>query len=91
MSQVLRRATDQRIGPPLSRAVQVPSSETECRELVELLDHLTDEIGEDENHSLASLMDVLGVLIEKDEDESFRSWWIDLRSSWSAANWRIRM
>jgi hypothetical protein len=28
-----------------------------------------DEVGEDENHPLASLMDVLGVLIEKYEDE----------------------
>ena len=55
--------------PPLSRAVRVPHTEQEYRELVELLDHLTDEVGEDENHPLASLMDVLGVLIEKYEDE----------------------
>ena len=34
-----------------------------------MLDYVTDEIGEDEAHLLASLMDVLGVLIEKDEDE----------------------
>jgi HTH-type transcriptional regulator/antitoxin HigA len=39
------------------------------RDLVQLLDRLTDEVGEDENHPLASLMDVLGVLIEKYEDE----------------------
>jgi len=55
--------------PPLSRAVRVPHTEAEYREVVELLDHLTDEVGEDENHPLASLMDVLGVLIEKYEDE----------------------
>ncbi|MBA2270077.1 MAG: hypothetical protein H0W20_05715 [Chthoniobacterales bacterium] len=55
--------------PALSRAVRVPHSEAEYREIVELLDHLTDEVGEDENHPLASLMDVLGVLIEKYEDE----------------------
>jgi HTH-type transcriptional regulator/antitoxin HigA len=55
--------------PPLSRAVRVPHTEVEYRELVELLDHLTDEVGEEENHPLASLMDVLGVLIEKYEDE----------------------
>ena len=36
---------------------------------MELLDGITDEVGEDENHPLASLMDVLGVLIEKYEDE----------------------
>ncbi|CAN5617925.1 hypothetical protein BH20VER1_BH20VER1_13200 [soil metagenome] len=55
--------------PALSRAVRVPHSEPEYRELVELLDQLTDEVGEDETHPLASLMDVLGVLIEKYEDE----------------------
>ena len=55
--------------PPVSRAVRVPHTEQEYNELVELLDQLTDEVGEDESHPLASLMDVLGVLIEKYEDE----------------------
>ena len=55
--------------PPISRAVRVPRTEADYRELVELLDRVTDEVGEDENHPLASLMDVLGVLIEKYEDE----------------------
>ena len=55
--------------PPVSRAVRVPRTEADYRELVELLDRLTDKVGEDENHPLASLMDVLGVLIEKYEDE----------------------
>src|SRR5438093_7207935 len=55
--------------PPISRAVRVPRTEADCQELVELLDRITDEVGEDENHPLASLMDVLGVLVEKYEDE----------------------
>ena len=55
--------------PSLSRAVRVPHTEAHYSQLVELLDHLTDEVGEDEKHPLASLMDVLGVLIEKYEDE----------------------
>jgi HTH-type transcriptional regulator/antitoxin HigA len=55
--------------PALSRVVRVPHTEVEYRELVDFLDHLTDEVGEDENHPLASLMDVVGVLIEKYEDE----------------------
>ena len=55
--------------PPLSRKVRVPHTETEYRELVELLDNLADEVGQDERHPLASLMDVIGVLIEKYEDE----------------------
>jgi len=34
-----------------------------------LLDSLIDEVGENESHPLASLMEILGVLIEKYEDE----------------------
>ena len=37
--------------------------------LVNTLDQLIDEVGEDETHPLASLMEVIGVLIEKYEDE----------------------
>ena len=55
--------------PPISRAVRVPHTDADYQEIVQLLDHVTDEVGEDENHPLASLMDVLGVLIEKYEDE----------------------
>jgi HTH-type transcriptional regulator/antitoxin HigA len=55
--------------PPISRTVRVPHTEADYRELVDLLDRITDEVGENENHPLASLMDVLGVLIEKYEDE----------------------
>jgi len=55
--------------PPISHAVRVPHTEADYRKLVELLDRVTDQVGEDENHPLASLMDVLGVLIEKYEDE----------------------
>ena len=38
--------------------------------LVSILDQLVDEVGEDEAHPLASLMEVIGVLIEKYEDEN---------------------
>jgi HTH-type transcriptional regulator/antitoxin HigA len=54
---------------PVSRAVRVPHTEADYEELVELLDRVTDEVGENEDHPLASLMDVLSVLIEKYEDE----------------------
>ena len=56
--------------PPISHAVRVPHTEADYRDLVELLDRVTDKVGEDESHPLASLMDVLGVLIEKYEDEN---------------------
>ena len=54
---------------PLSRTLFVPHTESEYRQLVELLDTLVDEVGEDESHPLASLMEVVGILIEKYEDE----------------------
>jgi HTH-type transcriptional regulator/antitoxin HigA len=56
--------------PPISRAVRVPHTEEDYRQLVELLDRVTDEVGENESHPLASLMDVLSVLIQKYEDEN---------------------
>jgi len=54
----------------LAGTVFVPHSEEEYRRLVALLDGLLDEVGEDESHQLASLMDIVGVLIEKYEDEN---------------------
>jgi len=44
-------------------------TEKEYQETVTLLDSLIDQVGEDETHPLASLMEVLGVLIEKYEDD----------------------
>ena len=49
---------------PLAGTVFVPHSEEEYRQLVAVLDQLIDEVGEDESHPLASLMEILGVLIE---------------------------
>ena len=54
---------------PLAGTVFLPHTGEECRKLVALLDGLIDEVGEDESHPLASLMEVVGVLIEKYEDE----------------------
>ena len=53
----------------LAGTVFVPHTEEEYRRLVVLLDDLIDEVGEDESHPLASLMEIVGVLIEKYEDE----------------------
>lgn len=52
----------------LSDTVFVPHTEAEYERLVSMLDNLIDEIGEDENHPLASLMDVLSALIENYEN-----------------------
>lgn len=53
----------------VSKILYFPRTEKEYEEAVRLLDNLIDTIGEDETHPLASLMEILGVLIEKYEDE----------------------
>jgi HTH-type transcriptional regulator/antitoxin HigA len=53
----------------LADTVFVPHSESDYQRLVTLLDRLVDEVGENESHPLASLMEIVGVLIEKYEDE----------------------
>jgi HTH-type transcriptional regulator / antitoxin HigA len=53
----------------LGGAIFVPHSSEEYRRLVAILDGLIDEVGEDESHPLASLMEIVGVLVEKYEDE----------------------
>jgi HTH-type transcriptional regulator/antitoxin HigA len=58
------------VWPQVEPTLRVPHNEREYRQLVKLLDRLVDQVGEDENHPLASLMEVLGVLIEKYEDEN---------------------
>ena len=55
---------------PLSAMVYVPHNHAEHERLVSVLDDLVDEVGEDESHPLASLMEIVGVLIEKYEDEN---------------------
>ena len=47
----------------------VPQTEAEYERLVEVLYKLIDIVREDETHPLASLMDVIGTLIERYEDE----------------------
>lgn len=53
---------------PLADTVFVPHTEEEYNRLVAMLDQLIDEVGEDEAHPLASLMEILGVLIEHYEE-----------------------
>ena len=55
--------------PEMANSVFVPHSEDEYRHLVAFLDGLIDEVGEEETHPLASLMEILGVLIEQYEAE----------------------
>lgn len=53
----------------LNPVVFVPHDESEYQRLVAILDDLIDVVGENEDHPLASMMEVIGVLIEKYEEE----------------------
>jgi HTH-type transcriptional regulator / antitoxin HigA len=55
--------------PRVRPALFVPRNEREYRQLVKFLDGLIDKVGEDEKHPLASMMEIIGVLVEKYEDE----------------------
>jgi HTH-type transcriptional regulator / antitoxin HigA len=57
------------VWPSISRILRVPHTDVEYQEIVRLLDDLIDQVGENEDHPLASLMEVLGVLVERYEDE----------------------
>ena len=55
--------------PSLAPLIYVPHSEREYQCLVQMLDTLIDAVGNDETHPLASLMEVIGVVIEKYEED----------------------
>ena len=68
MEEIIMQTVDVDAWKTLSDAVFVPHTETEYNRLVAMLDKLIDEVGEDEKHPLASLMDVLSALIENYEN-----------------------
>lgn len=55
--------------PSLTDVLFVPHTDQDYERLVGILDTLIDVVGEQETHPLASLMEIIGVLIEKYEDE----------------------
>ena len=57
---------------PLAGIVFVPHTAEEYNQIVALLDQLIDEVGEDESHSLASLMEILSILIKHYENAHVR-------------------
>ena len=61
--------TAQDIWPELASIVFVPHTENDYQRLSTVRDDLIILIGESENHPLASLMEVVGALIEKYESE----------------------
>ncbi len=57
--------------PGIKSIFSVPHSEQEYNKLVNILDQLIDEIGDDETHQLAPVMETIGKLIENYEDQHF--------------------
>ncbi len=58
-----------RVWPDIKHSLTVPHTEAEYDHLVALLDDLIDEVGGDETHPLASLMETIGSLVASYEDE----------------------
>jgi HTH-type transcriptional regulator / antitoxin HigA len=59
----------EKVWPLISNVLSIPRNQDELIDLSNILDELIDEIGNSENHKLASLMEIIGLLIEKYEDE----------------------
>lgn len=57
--------------PSVAEYLSVPHNEESYRRLVEFMDSLIDEIGNDENNPKASLMETVGILISEYEEEHF--------------------
>ena len=53
-----------KVWPDIQPIFSVPHNEKDYNKLVNFLDSLIDEVGNNENHSLTSLMETIGSLIE---------------------------
>jgi HTH-type transcriptional regulator/antitoxin HigA len=62
--------TTQQAWSNLTEILFIPHTEKEYQALVQMLDSLIDEVGEDEAHPLASLMEIIGVVIEQYENQN---------------------
>ena len=56
-----------KIWPSIQNIFSVPHNQKDYNRLVHILDGLIDEVGENESHPLASLMETIGSLIESYE------------------------
>ena len=58
-----------KVWPDIQPIFSVPHNEKDYNKLVNLLDSLIDEVGNNENHPLTSLMETIGSLIEAYESQ----------------------
>ncbi len=62
----------EKIWPTINSIFSVPHTEKEYNALVEILDNLIDEVGNNQNHKLAPVMETIGNLIENYEDQNYK-------------------
>ncbi len=61
----------EKVWPSVSEMLSVPQNRKEYLNLCERLDELADEVGNDGRHPLASLMETMGLLISRYEEEHY--------------------
>jgi HTH-type transcriptional regulator/antitoxin HigA len=59
------------VWPNIQSVFSVPHNEKDYNNLVNLLDSLIDEVGNNESHPLSSLMETIGSLIEAYESQNY--------------------
>lgn len=60
-----------KVWPNIQSVFSVPHNEKDYNNLVNLLDRLIDEVGNDESHPLSSLMETIGSLVEAYESPKY--------------------
>jgi len=60
-----------KVWPNIQSVFSVPHNEKDYNNLVDLLDSLIDEVGNNEHHALSSLMETIGSLIETYESHNY--------------------
>ena len=61
-----------KVWPTIKAIFSVPHTEYEYQALVETLDNLVDEVGNNQNHELAPVMETIGNLIENYENREYK-------------------
>ena len=61
-----------KVWPTIKSIFSVPHSEDEYQALVKTLDNLVDEVGNNQNHQLAPVMETIGNLIQNYENQEFK-------------------
>ncbi|MCG6170189.1 helix-turn-helix domain-containing protein [Leptospira sanjuanensis] len=59
------------VWPEIKEVISYPRTQKQYKRLVEILDNLLDEVGNNEKHSLAPLMETIGNIIESYESDHF--------------------